>query len=75
MNDIVGGELRLRKLLLVLFLVVLLSFDPVINTSTVRLERTAVEYVMPARRRRLRRRRAPRAHTFTSIEFLYRLQG
>ncbi|MBN1448028.1 MAG: hypothetical protein JXA28_08860 [Bacteroidetes bacterium] len=73
--DNIGGEFRLRKLLLVLFLVFMLSFDPGVNTSSVRVDRTAVEYVMPVRRRRLRRRRFPRSHRFSSIESLYCLEG
>jgi hypothetical protein len=75
MADNSTGELQMRKLLLVLFLVFFLSFDPVVNTSTLRVERTAVEYVIPARRHRLRRRRVPRVSGFPSIESLYRLQG
>jgi len=80
-NDIRRGELRLRNVLVVLFLVLMLSFDPAINTQSVRVDRAPVEYVMTARRRRLRgrRHRDPRhaddPPRFVSIESLYRLEG
>ena len=65
-----------RKLLLVIVLMFLLSFDPVVNTNTVRAERTAVEYVMPVRYRRRRgRRRFREPLRFTSVESLYSIQG
>lgn len=85
-NDTRRGELRLRNVLVVLFLVLMLSFDPAINTQTARADRALVEYVMPARRRRLRGRRlrgrryrdprhADDLPRFVSIESLYRLEG
>ncbi len=80
-NDIRRGELRLRNVLVVLFLVLMLSFDPAINTQTTRIDRAPVEYVISARRRRLRGRRyrdprqADDPPRFVSIESLYRLEG
>jgi len=51
----------LKKILLVVFLVIMLSFDPVQITPSARQQRAAVEFVMPAgkssRYRRFRGRR------------------
>ena len=80
-SDMRAGEFRLRHVLVVLFLVLMLTFDPAINTQSVRIDRAPVEYVMTARRRRLRGRRSrdPRQKDvpprFVSIESLYRLEG
>jgi hypothetical protein len=67
----------LRRALLVLVLMFMLSFEPAINTQTLRVERTPIEYVVPARRnRRLRGRRHRRVPLrFASIESFLILQG
>ena len=76
MTDQGDQVLTLRRLLLVIVLMFLLSFDPAVNTNTVRAERTAVEYVMPVRcRRRRGRRRFREPLRFTSVESLYSIQG
>jgi len=65
-----------RRLLLVIVLMFLLSFDPVVNTNTVRAERTVVEYVIPLRYNRRRgRKRFREPLRFTSVESLYSIQG
>jgi len=62
--------LTLRRVLLVLVLMFMLSFDPVVNTQNLRVERTPVEYIMPRRqRRRLRgRRRFGEPLRFSTVE-------
>lgn len=66
----------LRRLLLVIVLMFLLSFDPVVNTNTVRAERTVVEYVIPQRYTRRRgRKRFREPLRFASVESFYSIQG
>ncbi|MCB2206341.1 hypothetical protein KQI65_16475 [bacterium] len=62
--------LTLRRVLLVVVLMFMLSFNPAMNTQQLRVERAAIEYVMPTRRRRRfrGRRRQREPLRFTSIE-------
>jgi len=65
--------LLLKKSILVLFLVIMLSFEPVTITPSTRSGRTVVEFVMPARRGSLRghrfrgRRQKGMPRTFIAI--------
>lgn len=71
-NNPAENVLTLRRVLLVLVLMFMLSFDPAVNTQNLRVERTPVEYIMPRRqRRRLRgRRRLGEPLRFASVESL-----
>jgi hypothetical protein len=74
------ATVSLRSVLFVLVLVCMLSLNPVVTTQGFRIERAAVEYVLPRRRPcmrgRLRRRRdqARPACAFASIESFYSFQ-
>lgn len=69
----------LRRLVFVLFLVLMLSTSPGIGNQAVRVERARVEYVIPRRRRhdrlrgRLRVPRVPKRTRFASIESFHSL--
>jgi len=77
MTDAPEHIFTLRRVLLVLVLMFMLSFDPAINTQNLRVDRAPIEYVVSARRnRRLRGRRQRREPLrFTSIESYISLQG
>ncbi len=62
--------LTIRRVLLVIVLMFMLSFDPAVNTQNLRVERAPIAYIMPGRRsRRLRgRRRFREPLRFTSVE-------
>lgn len=78
------GSVSLRRLLFVLFLVLMLSTSPGIAPQAVRVERAQVEYVIPRRRRRSRLRgrlrdrlgdpRRSEATRFVSIESFQSIQ-
>ncbi|MDT8323954.1 MAG: hypothetical protein RRA94_07590 [Bacteroidota bacterium] len=75
MNNRPENVFTLRRVLLVLVLMFMLSFDPAVNTQNLRVERTPVEYILPRRqRRRLRGRRhigdTPR---FSTVEVFFSL--
>lgn len=71
------GAFTLRRLVFVLFLVLMLSTSPGTVNQAVRVERARVEYVIPRRRRRLRGRlrapRVPERPRFVSIESFHSL--
>jgi hypothetical protein len=76
MREDTGNAFTIRRLLLVIVLMLLLSFDPAINTNNLLAERTAVEYVMPGRKfRRRGRKRFREPLRFIPVESLYSLQG
>ena len=74
-NSTAEGRFPVRRTLLVLVLLFMLSSDPAVGNQQLRVERTPVEYVVPGRRKGLRGRRGRVPLRFTSIESTLSLQG